>query len=354
MADPFSWARTPAELSDGQRSRAELAYMLTRSGTIVIDEWLAKLDRLTAQAVAWATGQRLRRAGKQAILITSHDDLTEYLQPDLEVRVGWDPEPEMIGMGWDEQASCPILHEITHHHGERSDWHQLKHLHYAAGDPATFAEIYTARHPALKHPAAVAVMSYPDLHSSARNLATQDGWKIDGNAEKARSLNLHWRRLSRIVVAPELRALGLAAGLIEYCCAQTPADWLECTTAMGKYTNFLERAGFREYPQTIQGTEAELQDWAARTAVPPTVALDPAELPELINRLSVRKQREARKVVWNYFHQMALHRRTRRSRPKRIADANDPRWPEAFDLAARRLADRPTYWLRKTKPETLQ
>lgn len=350
LGDPFTWARTPEQLSEGQWQRLDLANRLMQPGTIWIDEWLSGLDRLTARAVAWTTGRMLRKTGRQAVFATAHDDLIDHLRPDLVVEKSWQPEPEYQAIAWDERSTCPILDDITHEATNRNAWRSLKPLHYAAGDPATFAEIYAAWHPDIEHPAAVAVLSYPDLHSSARNIATQDGWKIDGNAAKARELNMKWRRLSRIVVAPELRCIGVAGQLVEHACASTPAEWIECTTALGRYTRFLENTGFREFPQAIQGTEAELQDWAVRERIPDRVALNPDLLPALIESMSVRKQREARRIIWHFYHQMALHRRTRKSKPKRIADAADPRWPEAFDLASKRLRERPTYWLRQTRP----
>ena len=110
LAEAWSYLRTPAELSDGQRWRLRVAIGLWRAGCcgagsrkrrasspakrendalrlLVADEFAAMLDRVTAAIVARA----LRRAVSSsptlaAIVATSHDDLSAALQPDIIAR----------------------------------------------------------------------------------------------------------------------------------------------------------------------------------------------------------------------------------------------------------------------------
>lgn len=90
LAEAWTYLRTPAQLSAGQRWRLRLALAISQTRgptTLVGDEFAALLDRVTAAVVARA----LRRAVSAhpslgAIVATSHDDLFEALQPDLHVR----------------------------------------------------------------------------------------------------------------------------------------------------------------------------------------------------------------------------------------------------------------------------
>jgi ABC-type ATPase with predicted acetyltransferase domain len=96
LADATILPRRVRDLSDGERARFGLALALRASrrrggrapdpGWIVIDEFLAVVDRCTARAVAAS----VRRAWNQVpgerprlVVATAHDDLAGALRPDL-------------------------------------------------------------------------------------------------------------------------------------------------------------------------------------------------------------------------------------------------------------------------------
>jgi ABC-type ATPase with predicted acetyltransferase domain len=79
--------RTPAELSDGQRYRFRLAAAFDRGAPFVAaDEFGAVLDRTLAKVIAFNVRKFVSRTGTGALLATTHDDLTDDLNPDLHVR----------------------------------------------------------------------------------------------------------------------------------------------------------------------------------------------------------------------------------------------------------------------------
>ena len=86
----------PSQMSDGQRWRLRLAVAMWRLSTcrrrvlLVADEFAAVLDRISAQAVAFALrreARALREAGAQlcVVVATAQDDLVEALAPDVGV-----------------------------------------------------------------------------------------------------------------------------------------------------------------------------------------------------------------------------------------------------------------------------
>jgi ABC-type ATPase with predicted acetyltransferase domain len=97
LGEAWTYLRTPKELSDGQRWRFRLALgMRIRGGAalcpglshriLVCDEFAALLDRVTAAVVAHALRRVITTQSQlSAIVVTSHDDLTEALAPDLHV-----------------------------------------------------------------------------------------------------------------------------------------------------------------------------------------------------------------------------------------------------------------------------
>lgn len=80
--------RTPAELSDGQRYRFRIAYALATTGApfVSCDEFAAVLDRPLAKVLAFNLRKLAARTGVGVLAATTHDDLTDDLNPDLHVR----------------------------------------------------------------------------------------------------------------------------------------------------------------------------------------------------------------------------------------------------------------------------
>lgn len=345
LADPFTWARTPGELSVGQRARFDAIDRIHASTrVVVIDEFLTGLDRPTARAVAWAIGKVVRRSGKVLVACTSVDDIADDLRADVIVRINWTASPTYERPAWDA-AECSLHDDLRYATGSVADWHALAPLHYAAGDPGTVHSVHTLTHPSVSGPVAVAVMSYPPLACAARNLATGDEFKGRSSRAIANRINREVLLLSRVVVTPEFRCAGIGTRIVREAIERTTARYVECSTSMGKYSRFLANAGMREVPQASGPSEAALQAWASLTEVPPHVQLDTEAFIAWVDALSVRGRREARRIVWAHYHQFVVHRRTNAPPPKKVPGHKSTHWPKAFDFASRRLRERPSYWI---------
>jgi ABC-type ATPase with predicted acetyltransferase domain len=93
LAEAWTYLQKPSTLSDGQRWRLILALAvagLRRDGSpataiIAMDEFAALLDRVTAVVVSRALRRlvdRSRTPRLSAVVVTSHDDLVNALDPD--------------------------------------------------------------------------------------------------------------------------------------------------------------------------------------------------------------------------------------------------------------------------------
>lgn len=90
LADAIVLARTPSELSEGERARFHIALALSRApraGTILLDEFLSTLDRATARNVAASLRRWMDREGAKRrvrlICATAHDDVLDWLLPEV-------------------------------------------------------------------------------------------------------------------------------------------------------------------------------------------------------------------------------------------------------------------------------
>ncbi len=94
LGEAWTYLRTPAELSDGQRWRLRLAVAVheferepTRPATLICDEFAALLDRVTAAIVSRAIRKVIdTHPNLAAVVATSHDDVAIPLKPDRIVR----------------------------------------------------------------------------------------------------------------------------------------------------------------------------------------------------------------------------------------------------------------------------
>lgn len=345
LGDPVTWVRIPAELSVGQLQRLQLADLLASDGNlIVIDEFLAGLDRITARAVAWTAQRAIRAQGKTAVLITANDDLLQDLAPEFCILCNWTPEP-IIGSTDDPPRNCSVIDQLSYRHGSTIDWLTLKHLHYQAGNPATYSSVHCYDHPDHEGPVAVMVLSYGDLNSGPRNTATKGRYLTGSPADRARRLNNEVRRMSRIVVVPELRQMGIASRLILESVAKVDLRFLETSTAMGPFTSFCERAGFHSVAQEHSKPEGAWVGFILANSMPPQIALSALDLNHWLKSLSVRKAREGHQIIWTLYHHLILHRRTLKKKPERVPPLSDPQWDQAFELAAARATNRPKYYI---------
>jgi ABC-type ATPase involved in cell division/GNAT superfamily N-acetyltransferase len=83
LGDVPSWLRPYHVLSMGERFRAELARIISEPpAKIVIDEFTSVVDRQIAKVGAHAFAKAWRRTGGQAVLLSCHYDIVEWVQPD--------------------------------------------------------------------------------------------------------------------------------------------------------------------------------------------------------------------------------------------------------------------------------
>jgi uncharacterized protein len=110
LSDAFVMLRRTSELSDGQRARFDLARLIEAADdlaaanqrvAIVMDEFAASLDRITAKTMARNLRKWISRCGDSSrkvcvIVATPHDDLLEPLRPHVLVWKGLGDEIEVV------------------------------------------------------------------------------------------------------------------------------------------------------------------------------------------------------------------------------------------------------------------
>jgi len=78
-----AWLRPYHVLSNGEKFRADLARIICEAPSkVVVDEFTSVVDRQIAKIGALAFAKAWRRTGGQAVLLSCHRDIIDWLQPD--------------------------------------------------------------------------------------------------------------------------------------------------------------------------------------------------------------------------------------------------------------------------------
>lgn len=147
--------------------------------------------------------------------------------------------------------------------GTAADYAALAGHHYRSARPATMMRILTLhdptptvadrfqRGPRRTQPTgrsvAVLVESLPALSCKLRDAALPGRYAALAPRQRARLLNAEVRCISRVIVDPRYRGLGLAVRLVRHALATATTPYTEALAVMGAASPFFEKAGMAAY-----------------------------------------------------------------------------------------------------------
>lgn len=237
LNDAFLFLRSYRQLSDGQKYRFRLA-KLVESGKRwwLMDEFCALLDRDTAKIIAFNVQKLARQRGCAVVAATTHDDLFMDLSPSVHVFKRFGAEIEIKYYPGASRSECSLLQDVIVEAGTLDDWRCLCGFHYRGHNVGARRGIFVAR---LKGwLVGVIVYSYPPLNCSGRRSVLP--------AMSIKDLNKNLSIVSRVVVHPKYRSIGLGEKLIRESLPLIQTRWVELVAVMPRYNPFAERAGMRK------------------------------------------------------------------------------------------------------------
>ncbi len=131
--------------------------------------------------------------------------------------------------------------------GSWRDYLELARFHYRPRHPRTWSQIWAIRFDAPCAPsrlAAVAVVSYPMRFATGRRRALG----LHGTlGDDLRFINRHVRTITRVIVHPQFRSMGLSSQLVRCICAHSDTRYVEALAVMGRAIPFFERGGMERF-----------------------------------------------------------------------------------------------------------
>jgi ABC-type transport system involved in cytochrome c biogenesis ATPase subunit/GNAT superfamily N-acetyltransferase len=234
LNDAFLFLRSFDQLSDGQKYRYRIAKLLqSRARFWILDEFAATLDRDTAKIVAFNLQKCARQQGKVVLAATTHTDLFQDLSPSVHVHKRFGKEITVNYHPNIAPAECSLIKEIRVEEGSMTDWRALAGFHYRSHNVPPPRKIFVLKRG--QEVCGVIVYSYPAVTCFGRRLMLPKmGMK---------ELNAQLSNISRIVVHPKYRTIGLGSKLIMDTLGLAGTEYIEMSAVMAKYNPFAEKAG---------------------------------------------------------------------------------------------------------------
>ena len=245
LAEAKLFVKRPHELSDGQKYRFQLAWLLDQKRSmIMIDEFTSFLDRTTATVVAFNIQKICRRNNIKLIVATAHNDLEEFLKPDVKIdfKTGDGVETTYNTV----EDSNPFIQHLTIEEATKQDFSDFIKYHYknikaVPGQKKMYKLMYKDRAIGL------AVYAVASRMLSGRNTYFNKHYMSPKGYPLMDKVNSDFISASRFIIHPQYRGCGLGAWFthetVKLMDEEFGKPFIEFSSVMAKYTPFLQKGG---------------------------------------------------------------------------------------------------------------
>jgi ABC-type ATPase with predicted acetyltransferase domain len=247
LNDAFLFLRTYEQLSDGQKYRYKIAKMIESKAQFwIMDEFAATLDRDTAKIVAYNLQKLARQQGKAVLAATTHTDLLDDLNPSVHIHKRFGKEITVNYYPNIPAKECSLTKEMRIEQGTTEDWRKLAVFHYRSHKIAAPRKIFSLKRG--EELCGVIVYCYPPPTAFGRGLVLPK--------MSMKELNEKLSIISRVVVHPKYRTIGLGSKLVRETLHLVGTPYVEMPAVMAKYNPFAEKAGMRKIAEQPPPKEA--------------------------------------------------------------------------------------------------
>jgi GNAT superfamily N-acetyltransferase len=212
---------------------------------------------------------------------------------------------------------CSIVNNLEILPATRAAYDELAHFHYRASCPAVYAAIYAMYHTwhgRLGHvksgsgvslvnssffnqqqvtsnqqpelPIGVIVYTMPAMEIAARNLALAQMFTSCRNrSDRMKIINKNIRCISRVIIDPRYRGLGLASRLVRETMPLLNVPLIEALAVMGRINPFFEKAGMTAYPAKLPRHCERMSETLKIVSIEEHLFISPAEVQKKLDAL---------------------------------------------------------------------
>jgi hypothetical protein len=208
--------------------------------------------------------------------------------------------------------------------GRLEDYKQLAHYHYRDSRPGPFTAIFALRPDPVsirlsgKMTVGVIVYSMPIPEVHLRNVATDNFFTGFDRSTQLALINRNIRCISRVIVEPRFRGLGLASQLVRRTMPETNAPIIEAMAVMGLVNPFLEKAGMKAYAAKTSARSLRLVEALSTVAIEKKELVDPQQVQRKLDTLGTAEaefiELEIRRFLQSYSRRRDMQAGLERTR----------------------------------------
>ena len=147
--------------------------------------------------------------------------------------------------------SCTITQNLQIVRGTREDYESLSHYHYRESHIGPYAAIFALKGKfstaAKIETVGVIVYAMPAAGCQMRSAATGGLFTGLDKSSRLKIIGKNIRTISRVIIEPRFRSLGLAARLVKETMPLMNVPFIEALAVMGRVNPFFEKAGMTRF-----------------------------------------------------------------------------------------------------------
>jgi GNAT superfamily N-acetyltransferase len=189
--------------------------------------------------------------------------------------------------------ACSVMARLVIERATKKAYEELAMWHYRSERLGPYTAIFGARVPGQRHWAGVIVYAMPQIGSSRRAAAMaalsgagESPLVAAGSiAERIGWLNANVRCISRVIVEPRYRGIGLAVRLVRQTLPLAGVPVVEALAAMGNVNPFFEKAGMTRCGTSASPVAGRLEKALRLVGIRQHMLVDACAVHESIDRL---------------------------------------------------------------------
>ena len=185
--------------------------------------------------------------------------------------------------------SCSLCRKVQIVPGSYEDYKKLAQYHYRDNGPGQFTSIYALKPAPIsswkKMTIGVIVYSTPNPGLELRKIATNNFFIGFDQSTQLALLNKNIRRISRVIIEPRFRGMGLARLLVSETMPLMNFPIIEAVAVMGVVNPFLEKAGMKAYAAPEKARNIRLKEALSSLGIENELLIDPVTVQQKIERL---------------------------------------------------------------------
>jgi hypothetical protein len=235
--------------------------------------------------------------------------------------------------------SCTVTQNLQIVPGTRADYEALSHYHYREHRLGPYAAIYALKNnnpqdkPGGLSAIGIIVYAMPTAGCQMRTIALGDMLGGFDKITRLKLINKNIRTISRVIIEPRFRSLGLAVRLVRKTMPLMNVPFIESLAVMGQVNPFFEKAGMTRFDSPPSAACVRLIEAFAAIGITENDLIDPEKVEQRLDALSDKSN----------FIEYEISRFLQSYGQRRHMKAGSER--TKFILS--RLTDRPVYYLWK-------